>query len=83
MKINLRIQFVSGEEKDITANAADMVTFEREFEVSIASLEKDPKLTHLLFLAWASEARLKSTAKTFDEWLSDVDGVSFGDADPK
>ena len=83
MKINLRIQFSSGDSKDVTANAADMVAFEREFEVSISSLEKNPRLTHLLYLAWASETRLKATAKTFDEWLSDVDSVSFGDADPK
>ena len=83
MKINLRIQFTSGETKDVVANAADMVAFEREFEVSISSLEKDPRLTHLLYLGWASEFRLKSTGKSFDEWLFDVDSVSFGDADPK
>lgn len=83
MKINLRIELESGESKDVIANAADMVAFEREFEVSIASLEKTAKLTHLLFLAWSSEHRRKATAKSFDEWVSDVSGISFGDADPK
>jgi hypothetical protein len=83
MKINLRIEFVSGETKDITAIAGDMVAFEREFEVSIASLEKEAKLTHLLYLAWASENRRKETAKEFAVWVNDIAGITFGDADPK
>ena len=83
MKINLRIEFVSGESKEITAIAGDMVTFEREFEISIASLEKEAKLTHLLYLAWASEHRRKETAKEFSDWVYDVAGIEFGVADPK
>lgn len=83
MKINLRIEFVSGESKDIMAIAGDMVTFEREFEISIASLEKEAKLTHLLYLAWASEHRRKETAKEFADWVNDVAGIEFGVADPK
>jgi len=83
LKINLRIEFVSGETKDITAIAGDMVTFEREFEISIAALEKEAKLTHLLFLAWASEHRRKETAKEFADWVNDVAGIEFGVADPK
>lgn len=83
MKINLRIELASGETKDIVATAADMVAFEREFELSIASLEKTAKLTHLLYLAWSSEHRRKATAKSFDEWVEEVDGISYGDADPK
>lgn len=83
MKINLRIEFASGESKDIVANAADMVAFEREFELSIAALENTAKLTHLLYLAWSSEHRRKETAKSFDEWVNDVAGIGYGDADPK
>jgi hypothetical protein len=83
MKINLRIEFVSGETKDITAIAGDMVAFEREFEISIASLENEAKLTHLLYLAWASEHRRKETAKDFAVWVDDVASITFGDADPK
>jgi hypothetical protein len=83
MKINLRIEFVSGESKNVSAVAGDMVAFEREFEISIASLETEAKLTHLLYLAWASEHRRKETAKEFTDWVNDVAGISFGDADPK
>lgn len=83
MKINLRIELENGETKDIVANAADMVAFEREFELSIASLEQTAKLTHLLYLAWSSEHRRKATGKSFDDWVNDVAGISYGDADPK
>jgi hypothetical protein len=83
LKINLRIEFATGESKNITAIAGDMVAFEREFEISIASLEKEAKLTHLLYLAWASEHRRKETAKEFTDWVNDVAGIEFGVADPK
>lgn len=83
MKINLRIEFVSGEAKEVTCSAADLVKFEREFEVSVASLEKDTKFTHLLYLAWASESRRKQTTKNFDDWIQDVEMVGAGEQDPK
>ena len=83
MKINLRIEFANGESKTVTAIAGDMVAFEREFQISIASLEKEAKLTHLLYLAWASENRRKETAKDFTEWVNDVAGIEFGESDPK
>jgi hypothetical protein len=35
-----------------------------------------------LFLAWASEVRTKSTAKTFDEWVDEVETISAAE-DPK
>jgi hypothetical protein len=84
MKINLRVEFSNkpGEPKEVTCLASDMVKFESNFNISIANLEKDLKITHLLFLAWASEARTKSTDKTFDEWVDEVEGISASD-DPK
>ncbi len=83
MKINLRIEFVSGEEKEITCSASDMVRFETKFDQSVAVLESNPKLTHLLFLAWASENRTKGTTKEFDVWIDDVANVKPSEADPK
>lgn len=83
MKINLRIEFVSGEEKEITCSASDMVRFENKFDLSVAVLESNPKLTHLLFLAWASETRTKGTTKEFDAWIDDVVNVKASELDPK
>lgn len=83
MKINLRIEFVSGEEKEITCSASDMVKFESKFDQSVAVFETNPKLTHLLFLAWASESRTKSTLKEFDVWVDDVASIKASEIDPK
>jgi hypothetical protein len=84
MKINLRVEFSNkpGEPKEVTCLASDMVKFESNFNISIANLEKDLKITHLLYLAWASEVRTKSTDKSFDEWVDEVEGISASD-DPK
>ena len=83
MKINLRIEFVSGEEKEITCSAADIVKFESKFDLSVAVLESNVKLTHLLFLAWSSEVRSKSTTKEFDVWVDDVASIKASETDPK
>jgi hypothetical protein len=84
MKINLRVEFSNkpGEAKEVTCLASDMVKFETNFNISIANLEKELKITHLLYLAWASEVRTKSTAKSFDEWVDEVVTISASD-DPK
>jgi hypothetical protein len=84
MRINLQVEFSNkiGEPKQIVCLASDMVKFESQFNLSIANLEKELKITHLLFLAWSSETRTKSTAKTFDEWVDEVESISASD-DPK
>jgi hypothetical protein len=82
MKINLQVEFHDkiGEFKEVTCLASDMVKFESHFDTSIASLEKNLKITHLLFLAWASETRTKATAKPFDEWVDSVLSVAAADS---
>lgn len=83
MKLNLRIEFVSGEEKEIICSASDIVKFESKFDLSVAVLEANVKLTHLLFLAWSSESRTKSTTKEFDIWVDDVASIKASELDPK
>jgi hypothetical protein len=77
MKINLQITYSDkpSEPKQITCLASDMVKFESKFDISVADLDKNLKITHLLFLAWASETRSKGTTKTFEEWVDTVDSV--------
>ena len=84
MRINLRVEFSDkpGEPKEVLCLASDMVKFESHFDISIANLEKELKITHLLYLAWASEVRTKSTAKTFDEWVDEVETITAAE-DPK
>jgi hypothetical protein len=84
MRINLQVEFSNkiGEPKEVVCLASDMVKFESQFNLSIANLEKELKITHLLFLAWSSEVRTKSTTKSFDEWVDEVESISASD-DPK
>ena len=83
MRLNLQVNFEDGTSKDVTCNAADFVAFEDKFNVSIAALGVETKLSYLLFLAWHSEKRTKGTDKPFDTWLDG--GTSVGDSalDPK
>lgn len=75
MNINLQISFADGTTKVVTAGAADIVAFEQHFDLSIARLEQNVKLTHLFYLAWHSEKRSKATDKSFELWLEDVAGI--------
>jgi hypothetical protein len=83
MRINLQIQFEDGASKEITANAADLVSFEEKFNVSVAKLGEESKLSHLLYLAWHSEKRTKATDMGYEDWLSTVAGVGDSEKDPK
>jgi hypothetical protein len=78
MRLNLQVAYTekSDEPKNIICNPSDMVKLEERFDISIASLENNIKITHLLFLAWASESRTKATTLAFEEWVDTVDSVS-------
>lgn len=83
MKINLRLDYADGVSKEITCSAADLVKFETKFDLSIATLDKNIKFTHLCYLAWCAESRLKATDKEFDAWMESVASVGASDIDPK
>lgn len=83
MKINLQLTYENGEERDIVCNAADMVAFEDKFNVSIASLTNEPKMSYMLYLAWHSEKRTGTTKDSFEKWLETVDMVGASNSDPK
>lgn len=83
MRINLSVELTDGTKQEVTASAIDLVKFEEKYDISIAKLEKEMKLTHLLFLAHASLSRQKKTALDFDGWLETVESVGASAADPK
>jgi len=83
MRFNLVITFADGTSKEITAGTADLVAFEDKFNVSVGSLASSQRLGHLLFLAWHSEHRTKSTKLGYEEWLDTVEGVGESATDPK
>ena len=82
MRLNLQVQYTDkpDETKQLTCNPSDMVKLEEKYNISIASLENNIKITHLLFLAWASESRTKATTLSFEEWTDTVESVSPSEA---
>ncbi len=78
MKINLAITYNDGNKKDVSALAIDIVAFESKFDMSMANLEKNVRMTHLLWLAWHVEKR-QSNAGEFEAWLETVSQVEAAD----
>lgn len=82
MNFTLEIHYIDRDDpKVVNGIAADIVAFETKFDLSMSRLQKDAKLTHLMFLAWHVEHRTKATTKSFEEWLNDVESVQA--ANPK
>jgi hypothetical protein len=79
--INLHIDFLDGKGEDVTAIAADLIAFESHFDLSVARLQQEIRLTHLFFLAWHVLKRENKTKETFEKWVESVSIVS--EASPK
>jgi len=76
--INLQVKFLDDSTADCVAIAADLIAFESHFDLSVARLEKEIRLTHLFFLAWHVQTRTGLTAETFEKWIESVSIVSEG-----
>jgi hypothetical protein len=84
MKLNLRVEFLDGRVVDpVSVQMPDMLKFEEKFSISISALEREQKLTYIVFLAWAALSRQKLTEKPFDEFIETVELVTASEADPK
>jgi hypothetical protein len=75
MNFNLQIKFADGTTKAVSANASDIVAFESQFNLSVAKLQSEIRLTHVFFLGWHAEKRTKATDLDFDSWLETIDIV--------
>jgi hypothetical protein len=75
MKINLEIEYDSGNKVEVVCSAPDIVKFEEHFNLAITKAAQEMKLTHLLFLAHASLSRTKQTDLDFTSWTATVEGV--------
>lgn len=84
MKFNLRISFTDGRIIDpLVVALPDMLKFEEKFNIPVSSLAKDQRLSHIVFLGWASASRQKLTDKSFDDFAETVVEVTASDLDPK
>jgi len=75
MQINLQTTFSDGTKKVITAGAPEIVAFEREFDKPISQMQESPRYTYLVFMAWHSESRTKSTTLKFEDWTNTITGI--------
>jgi len=81
MQINLHIKYLDKTEKDVSAVAADLVAFESKFNISVAALSSETKLTHLFFLAYAVEKRTGGIKDiSFEKWVETIETVEAGEA---
>jgi hypothetical protein len=78
--INLLIQFTDGSEKTVSAIAADLIAFETRFDLSVARLESEIRLTHLFFLAYSASKRTGETDLEFEPWTETVTMVAEADS---
>ena len=80
--INLQIVFIDAslEPVKVCAIAADLIAFEAKFDLSVAKLSTDVRLTHLFFLAWHSSKRTKLTELDFEAWTETVSMVKEADS---
>ncbi len=81
MRMQLEVEFVDGTKKDIKVIMSDIVKFESQYNLSIAKLGQEMKVTHLLWLAWSALTREKEVTTEFDTWVETV--TSIGAVDPK
>ena len=81
MRMQLEVELNDGTKKDVKVIMADMVKFESQFNLSIAKLGQEMKVTHLLWLAWSALTREKQVTTEFDAWVETV--ASIGAVDPK
>lgn len=78
--IELTVSFLDETEKTVMCVASDFVAFEMKFDLSVARLEKEVRMTHLFFLAWHALKRTGDTKDEFDKWIESVSGVQTGSA---
>lgn len=74
--INLQIIFTDGTTKTVTAVAADLIAFESRFDISVARLASEVRLTHLFFIAWNVQHRTGETSLDFEKWTETVELVT-------
>lgn len=74
--INLRVTYIDETSVECSAIAADLIAFEARFDLSVARLEKEVRLTHMFFLAWHSLKRTGQTTDEFEKWVESVSMVS-------
>jgi hypothetical protein len=78
--INLQVTYIDETTAECSAIAADLIAFESHFDLSVARLQSDIRLTHMFYLAWHALKRTGKTGDDFDKWVESVSMVTEGEA---
>jgi hypothetical protein len=76
--INLRVTFLDETTVECSAVAADLIAFEAHFDLSVARLQAEIRLTHMFYLAWHALKRTGKTTDEFEKWVESVSIVTEG-----
>ena len=80
MKIQLEVEYADSNKVEVSCSAPDIVKFEEKFDIAITNAATSMKLTHLLYLAYASVSRNKQTDLTFEKWTETIEGIGAADS---
>lgn len=69
----LSITYADGRVEPIDIKMSDLVHFERRFGMSFSEVEKEPRMDHILFLAWNALRRTGRETSSYDDWLDEVE----------
>lgn len=78
--IILKTIFTDGKDVEISTVASDLIAFEERFDMSIAGLSQNVRMTHLFFIAWHALKRTGQTKDDFDKWVEGVNMVTVADS---
>lgn len=74
--INLQVTYIDETTVECSAIAADLIAFEARFDLSVARLGDEVRLTHMFFLAWHALKRTGHTTDDFEKWVESVSMVA-------
>ena len=74
--INLQVTYIDETSVECSAIAADLIAFEARFDLSVARLGDEVRLTHMFFLAWHALKRTGHTTDDFEKWVESVSMVA-------
>ena len=69
---NMIVIMNDGKKLEIKIKPADIVKFERQFNVPVSQLQKEQKYEWLLYLAWLG-AKRNGENDDYDTWIEKVD----------
>jgi hypothetical protein len=78
--INLQVTYIDETTAECSATAADLIAFESHFDISVARLQSEIRLTHMFFLAWHALKRTNQTTEEFEKWVESVSMVAEAEA---